>query len=387
MLITDKNALYIMSKLESNSYTAYAVGGCVRDALLGRTVNDIDIATSASPEETKRVFSDKKVVETGIRHGTVTVIVDGKPYEVTTYRVESGYGDQRHPDHVDFVDDVEADLSRRDFTVNAMAYSPVRGLVDPFGGREDVEKGVIRCVGDPYRRFGEDALRIMRALRFSSVLGFEIEPNTARALHELKDNLQNISVERIYAELKKLVLGARAGETVKAFADVISAVAPVSDTNGAFASLPADAAMRFACLFGSNCGEVLRSLRCDNATVRAASDYALSRPIPKDEIGKRFYAAAYGRAHAPEVALYRRILFGEDPSDSVGAICADFGCLSVRELAVKGNDLKKIGFSGGAISRGLDILLDRVIRGETDNDKHELVSFASEILKNGVDNL
>ena len=170
-----------LSRLEKAGYSAYVVGGCVRDHVLGFTPHDYDICSAATPEEMQKVFQGERTIETGLKHGTLTVLLSGMPLEITTYRVDGAYSDGRHPDSVQFTARVEDDLSRRDFTINAMAYSPSAGLVDPFGGQADCERGVIRCVGDPAARFGEDALRILRALRFSSRLGFPIEEATAQA--------------------------------------------------------------------------------------------------------------------------------------------------------------------------------------------------------------
>ena len=170
----------VLERLEQNGEEAYIVGGSLRDSLLGKAASDYDVATSALPERTLEIFSDYRVIATGLKHGTVTVMSDGKPIEVTTFRVDGGYSDSRHPDSVSFTRSIEEDVSRRDFTVNAMAYSQRRGLVDLFGGRDDLAKGIIRAVGDPERRFDEDALRIMRAFRFSAQLDFEIEEKSLR---------------------------------------------------------------------------------------------------------------------------------------------------------------------------------------------------------------
>ena len=176
-----EGARFILRTLSENGHEGYCVGGCVRDALLGLQPKDYDICTDASPEEMQRIFAGQRVIETGLKHGTLTVLYDGEPYEVTTYRVDGDYADHRHPDTVTFVRELSADLARRDFTVNAMAYNPERGLVDLFEGRKDLESRVIRCVGEAYRRFDEDALRILRALRFAAVYGFSIEEETANA--------------------------------------------------------------------------------------------------------------------------------------------------------------------------------------------------------------
>ena len=195
---------YIIDTIEQAGFEAYAVGSCVRDSILGRTPDDWDITTSAKPEDIKRIF--RHTVDTGIQHGTVTVLIKKECYEVTTYRIDGEYEDSRHPKEVSFTSLLSEDLKRRDFTINAMAYNEARGLVDLFGGREDLKRGIIRCVGDPRERFSEDALRIMRAVRFSAQLGYEIEEQTEAAIKELAHTLSHISVERIQVELVKLLI-------------------------------------------------------------------------------------------------------------------------------------------------------------------------------------
>ena len=205
----------ILSRLTDAGHRAYAVGGCVRDSLLGRAPHDWDIATDARPAETQAVFRDFPVIETGIRHGTVTVLLDGEPYEITTFRVDGRYSDGRRPDSVSFAATIEEDLSRRDFTVNAMAYSETEGLVDPFGGRQDLRDGLLRCVGDPETRFSEDALRLFRAVRFAAELGFSLEPETRRALDRLHGSISRVAKERIFAELKKLLTAPHAADALR----------------------------------------------------------------------------------------------------------------------------------------------------------------------------
>ena len=203
-MVLPENVHFIIDVLRSAGNDAYAVGGCVRDSLLGRTPEDWDITTSASPDEVKVLF--KRTVDTGIEHGTVTVMIDKTGYEVTTYRVDGKYKDGRHPESVTFTRSLEEDLKRRDFTINAMAFNENDGIVDLFDGRKDLEAGLVRCVGDPRQRFGEDALRILRAVRFSAQLGFEIEEETAKAMGELAGTLEKISAERIHTELIKLLV-------------------------------------------------------------------------------------------------------------------------------------------------------------------------------------
>ena len=199
----------ILTKLNENGYEAYVVGGCVRDMILGREPGDWDITTSALPEQVKQVF--RRTVDTGIQHGTVTVMMGDEGYEVTTYRIDGEYADGRHPDSVTFTPSLTEDLKRRDFTVNAMAYNGNTGLVDEFGGMEDLDRGIIRCVGEPMDRFSEDALRILRAIRFSAQLGFAIEGRTYEAIRAIAPNMVHVSKERIQAELTKLLLSPHPG--------------------------------------------------------------------------------------------------------------------------------------------------------------------------------
>lgn len=222
----DKNAEKLLSELESCGFEAYMVGGCVRDSVMGREYHDIDITTNALPEDILRVFCSYKVIPTGIKHGTVTVLCDGEPFEITTYRIDGTYTDHRRPDSVEFTSDITADLARRDFTINATAMDKNGSVIDPFGGISDMKEGIIRCVGDPKKRFSEDALRIMRAVRFASQLGFVIDDDTATAIHDMKDLLQNISNERIRDELDKIVCGKNSTSVLLEYSDVITSVIP-----------------------------------------------------------------------------------------------------------------------------------------------------------------
>lgn len=219
-------AAEIIAVLKSNGFDAYVVGGCVRDSLLGKTPKDWDICTSAKPDDVIRCFQDRRVIETGLKHGTVTVVVDDDQYEVTTFRIDGKYSDNRRPDSVQYVSKVEVDLSRRDFTMNAIAYNEDEGIIDPFGGVSDIENRTISCVGDPDDRFREDALRIMRAVRFASVYGFNINELTALSIHRNLDLLQNIASERITAELSKLICGSGVLHVLLTFSDVITAIIP-----------------------------------------------------------------------------------------------------------------------------------------------------------------
>ncbi len=216
----------IIDILENNGYEAYAVGGCIRDSVMEQEPSDWDICTSSLPEETLHCLNAENIIKNGLKHGTVTVRIDGKNYEITTFRTDGEYTDHRHPESVSFVRDLREDLARRDFTMNALAYNPQRGLRDYFDGMGDIEQGIIRCVGSPDRRFGEDALRILRALRFSSVLGFSIESRTAKSIHKNAYLLKNISVERIMSEFVKILTGKNAEKVLLEYADVIAEFVP-----------------------------------------------------------------------------------------------------------------------------------------------------------------
>ena len=215
----------IINTLENAGFAAYVVGGCVRDACLGLTPQDYDLCTSALPEQTERVFHDRRLVLAGKKHGTVGVVTENGVVEITTFRTEGGYGDNRHPDWVEFVPDVESDLARRDFTVNAMAYSPARGYADPFGGREDLEKGILRAVGDPEKRFQEDSLRILRGVRFAVRFGLQVDSATEKAMFSQVSLMDNLARERVFDELCKLLPLVTAEDLIR-FAPILAAVIP-----------------------------------------------------------------------------------------------------------------------------------------------------------------
>ncbi len=216
----------LLAALQAAGCSAYVVGGCVRDSLLGRAPGDWDLCTAATPEQVKAVFAGDRLLLAGEKHGTVAVLRGGKAYEITTFRLDGAYGDNRRPDRVEFVPDVRLDLARRDFTVNAMAYSPAEGLIDAFGGRQDLAAGIIRCVGDARERFGEDALRILRAVRFAAQLDFTVENATAAAALTLRDTLQNIAAERLFAELDKLLAGPAAGRALAQYGGILAGAIP-----------------------------------------------------------------------------------------------------------------------------------------------------------------
>lgn len=384
--------LDIVSRLESCGFEAYLVGGCVRDELMGRTPDDYDITSSARPDELCRVFSDYRIIETGIKHGTVTVCCDDGMTEITTFRIDGEYHDCRRPDSVSFTRDVTEDLSRRDFTVNAMAYSPTRGLCDPFGGERDIAARRIVCVGEPQLRFSEDALRIMRAVRFSSVLGFEIEENSAAAARRMAHLLDGISRERIFVELSKLLCGIDAPRVLADFPDIISSAVPsLSEETicrgGEFiGSAPRDAAVRLALLCAiedphaadRTAHRVFTSLKSSVADRRRAEELCAQLPfeLPTDDAGVRRLMSRMPNENIQSYATLRGILFGDAVEDFLKRfkrVRESSPCVSISGLAVGGNDVMSLlGVRGQTVGKLLSALLERVIDGDVQNTREAL---------------
>ena len=425
----------ILETLEATGHRAWCVGGCVRDALLGRAPEDWDVTTAARPEETMALFGDR-AVPTGLRHGTVTVRTAAGGVEVTTLRRDGAYRDHRRPESVTFTDSLEEDLRRRDFTVNALAVDLRGTLQDPLGGRADLAAGVLRCVGDPDRRFDEDALRILRGARFAAQLGFAIHPDTAAAIHRNRALLGDIAPERIWTELKKLVTGAHAAEVLRAYPDVIGVFWPEvlpmvgfdqrnrhhchdvwEHTLHALAAVPPEADLRLTVLLHDigkpNCftvdekgqghfyghpaesarlaGEMLRRLRADNATTETVVRLVTwhDKNIPRTRSG---VARALGKlgerdlrrlldvkradnlAQAPE---YRSVQGGIDKAEAIlDQLLAEDTCVSLRQLAVNGRDLLALGLSGPAVGRILRTLLDAVLDETLPNQRAALLAAA-----------
>lgn len=436
-----KNVDIAINLLQSAGFEAYAVGGCVRDSLLGKTPNDWDITTSAKPEDMKSVFADFHCIDTGIKHGTVTVVIDGEPLEITTFRLDGEYEDNRHPKSVTFTSDLGADLGRRDFTVNAMAYSKMTGTVDLFGGQNDLKNKIIRCVGDPDRRFNEDALRILRALRFASALDFEIEEKTAQSLLKNRALLGNISEERIAKELLKLVCGKGAKRILTDFAPVLFEILPelqpiyknshdnphhcydiYEHTLIAVESIDPEPTLRFAMLL-HDCGKPAVKKFDENGVAHFYGHQRISAEISaqilarlkvsnkfRDEI--LFLVSNHDRwelyentekmprylsklgldgvlkllkvmradvlAQSPE---YRyRLDQIADAEEIAKNLAAQKPCLSLSELQINGRTLMDIGIpQGRKLGAVLAQLLDEVIDGVTKNTQEALTTRAREI--------
>ncbi len=379
MLKIPQKTQYVIKTLLQNGFEAYIVGGCVRDMLLQTQPSDFDITTSATPKEVISLF--EKTIPTGIKHGTVTVMIENEPIEVTTFRTEGGYKDHRRPENVTFVKSLKEDLARRDFTVNAMAYNKKSGLCDYFGGFADLKNRILRAVGDPEKRFSEDALRILRLYRFSATLGFEIEEKTERAALLLSETLQNISAERIAAELKK----ATSGENIKAFEPLIksgalSFLGPIN--------IPAFEVIRccrknsrlaFFLLFylsNSDLQRVVEILKLSNKEKDYFSKMELlcegEVPLSKAQIKELLRKSSKD--------IFADYLFflnakGENTSETeklLGEIIERSEPYLISDLKLGGNDLKNLGLSGEKIGEALEYLVGEVIKNPHINNEKEL---------------
>ena len=365
-----------MHILRQNGFAAVVVGGCVRDACMGIPPHDFDMATDATPDEILRRFADHRVLQTGIAHGTATILLDQMPVELTTFRIDGDYADHRHPTQVTFTDKLEQDLARRDLTINAMAYDGAR-VIDPFGGQTDLARQSIRCVGDADRRFDEDGLRILRAMRFAAVLSFSVESRTAEAMHRHRELLRRISAERIWAEFGKLLRGENASVVLAEFSDVLGIFLPQYDENGLrqLARAPADPTVRLALLLqNTDAAAALRMLRADNRTIRAVTSLLSAERKPL----RRMLSA-----YPPEtVDAYWDFTFAHGEIDEAerdalraqtNAVLREKPCLRVHDLAVNGTDLQAEGFRGAQIGQTLTALLNAVLDDELPNEKDALL--------------
>lgn len=389
----------ILMVLQSHGYEAFAVGGCVRDAVLGRKPDDWDITTSARPQEVKELFSH--TVDTGLAHGTVTVLLGRDGYEVTTYRIDGEYEDCRHPSEVVFSSELEEDLRRRDFTINAMAYNREQGLVDIFGGMEDLQRKQIRCVGEARERFLEDALRILRAVRFSAQLGFSVETATKEALRELAGNLRFVSAERIQTELVKLLLSPHPDFIMMLFElNIDRVILPeiraqeeawecLEEIAHSLCLVPADRFLRLA-LFLRPLGEqqayqVLRRLKFDNHTTkivrRLVRWYACE--IKAEPAAVRQAAAGIGGSLFPMVLKLQETYRDVSKVQEIwNEIVREQQCISLKSLQISGNDLIALGMKPGqAVGEMLDTLFQDVLENPRHNTKEYLMKCADEMLR------
>ena len=439
MATLPKEGLFVLERLESCGFEAYFVGGVVRDLLRGVQAHDSDLATNAAPEDVIAAFPDLPVLKTGIQHGTVTVVVDHTPVEVTTYRTETTYSDARHPDAVRYARRLEDDLSRRDFTINAMALHPTRGLVDLFGGKMDLENGVIRCVGDAETRFGEDALRILRAVRFASVLSFSLESKTADAARMLCGSIDKLSRERVQSECTALLCGDNVRNVLLCYPDVLSTVFPFLSLMKGFqqhnehhcydllghtacvtSSIAPVPRLRLAALLhdcekpscftldeqgvghfyghasksAQTAERILRALKYDNATLARVPLLVKWHDLPIDETErmiKRRLNQLGEEALRDLIALQRADTLGLDPQyhdrlphfdrleSILDEVLAKDACFSVSKLALDGNDLRELGLRGREIGQMQRRLVDAVIDEKVENERTALTAFVKSL--------
>lgn len=384
----------IISKLEKADFEAYAVGGCVRDSILGRSPEDWDITTSAKPEEVKRLFST--TIDTGLQHGTVTVVIEKEGFEVTTFRLDGDYTDGRHPDRVAFTSSLTEDLRRRDFTINAMAYSEKRGLIDEFDGERDLEDGVIRAVGDACERFSEDALRMLRAIRFAGQLNFKIADETFDAIKELSPNIAKVSVERIAKELEKLLLSGNPEYIALVYeTGIFSVIAPevamLFENGEISASIKALSRASFPekkelyqirlAIFLEGLGadkaaNLLKRLKLDNDTINTVKKLlGLSlREVENNETDMRRTVKEAGHKMMPLLLEMRRAKGLKDNKDLYQTVIDNGYCTSISELNINGKDLMDAGIPKGAlIGSTLERLLELVIEKPELNTRESLL--------------
>lgn len=431
-----------IAALDQAGFEAWCVGGCVRDWLLGVDAHDFDLCTDASPEQMRRIFAAFPLVTAGEKHGTLGVVFGKEVVEITTYRCDGSYSDSRHPDQVRFVRDLEQDLARRDFTVNAMAYSPTRGLQDPFGGQQDLHDRVIRAVGDPRRRFQEDALRILRGMRFAARLGFAIEEATFDAMLEEKARLDSLARERVFSEMSQLLLAADAAQLLR-YAPLITQVIPELAAAVGFdqhsphhafdiythichvvEAAPRELPLRWAALL-HDVGKVstyapdetgrghfyghakVGAAMADGILLRLKAPTALRTQV-KDLIARhmtllepdkkllRRRLSQYGPEAVKDLLALQKAdfgskgVYGDDPDpgfDRIGQLIDQLldedACLGLKDLAVKGSDLMAIGFQPGkALGDCLNRLLAAVLEEQVPNEKEPLLALSKDILEN-----
>ncbi|MBR5512352.1 MAG: CCA tRNA nucleotidyltransferase [Ruminococcus sp.] len=443
-MILEKNCCEILSALEKAGFSAYIVGGCVRDTIMGIPIHDYDITTNALPKEIIEVFSGHKVIPTGIKHGTVTVLHNNEPFEITTFRIDGEYTDSRRPDNVIFTASLYEDLARRDFTMNAIAMDMNGNIYDPFCGEEDIRNGVIRCVGNPTERFTEDALRILRAIRFSSILGFDIEENTSDAIHTLKTRLNNISSERIFVELMKLLAGKKCVSILLEYRDIIGQIIPelvpafdfeqhspyhkynvyehiVRSVNAVPRNINGADVLRLTMLLhdvgkpdtfkldengrghfkghakvsAEKAKDILQRLKTDNKTLNTVYDviYLHSDKIDSEKYIKRIinkigfdkFLLLIEAKKADNSAKHSFVLAEIEELDgfinTARRLVEENACMHISDLAINGTDLMELGFKGKDIGECLNSALQLIIDEKLVNSREKLLEYAQEMKK------
>ena len=397
----DPGAAALLTRLHAAGHAAYAVGGCVRDSLLGQPPHDWDLCTSATPEQVLELFGEAHCIPTGLQHGTVTVKHGGALYEITTFRTEGAYSDGRHPDHVAFVPDVKEDLARRDFTINAMAYNAEEGLIDPFGGQNDLAAGIVRAVGEPQRRFEEDALRILRLYRFAARFGFAIDPATGQAARALCRHLDCVSEERIAEELSRLLAAPAPGAYLEA--EVLAVIFPELDAaelpesrrildalEPGMEHVPVRLAALLCPLGEAGARAALKRLKCSNALTGTVAtlvrEAAAGMPGAALTLTARRFLSRYDLATITDLTALCSARHPEQAEafaalqQEAARLVETNACCRINQLAVNGRDLMDAGIRPGpGLRRVLDALLEQVLTGQLPNEKAALLAAAAQV--------
>ena len=397
----DPGAAALLTRLHAAGHAAYAVGGCVRDSLLGQTPHDWDLCTSATPEQVLELFGEAHCIPTGLQHGTVTVKHGGELYEITTFRTEGAYSDGRHPDHVAFVPDVKEDLARRDFTINAMAYNAEEGLIDPFGGQNDLAAGIVRAVGEPQRRFEEDALRILRLYRFAARFSFAIDPATGQAARALCRHLDCVSEERIAEELSRLLAAPAPGAYLEA--EVLAVIFPELDAaelpesrrildalEPGMEHVPVRLAALLCPLGEAGARAALKRLKCSNALTGTVAtlvrEAAAEMPGTALTLTARRFLSRYDLATITDLTALCSARHPEQAEafaalqQEAARLVETNACCRINQLAVNGRDLMDAGIRPGpGLRRVLDALLEQVLTGQLPNEKAALLAAAAQV--------
>ena len=397
----DPGAAALLTRLHAAGHAAYAVGGCVRDSLLGQSPHDWDLCTSATPEQVLELFGKAHCIPTGLQHGTVTVKHGGELYEITTFRTEGAYSDGRHPDHVAFVPDVKEDLARRDFTINAMAYNAEEGLIDPFGGQNDLAVGIVRAVGEPQRRFEEDALRILRLYRFAARFSFAIDPATGQAARALCRHLDCVSEERIAEELSRLLAAPAPGAYLEA--EVLAVIFPELDAaelpesrrildalEPGMEHVPVRLAALLCPLGEAGARAALKRLKCSNALTGTVAtlvrEAAAGMPGAALTLTARRFLSRYDLATITDLTALCSARHPEQAEafaalqQEAARLVETNACCRINQLAVNGRDLMDAGIRPGpGLRRVLDALLEQVLTGQLPNEKAALLAAAAQV--------
>lgn len=414
MINLPSTVCFILDRFSSNGFEGYIVGGCVRDSLMGIEPHDWDICTSALPQQIMDLFSDYKIIPTGLQHGTITIIIDSIPFEITTFRKDGEYKDNRHPDGVEFVSDLKYDLARRDFTINAMAYNNKDGLIDLFGGVEDIDNKIIRCVGNPNERFQEDALRMLRAIRFAIRYGFKIDKPTLESLYMNRHLLQNISAERVCSETIKTLDGVQICKEASDAIVALSYCLEIIDKRIIFLeddlieTMP-NLMLRLAIIFNNhNIQDIMRELKFSNDIIAQVVEIRKYGNIISAMVESTFIdnIKRYGNDNIMSEYYYPRKLLHDmqkadvqlaiefakhyantewqyitlgELSDKVKQCIANKDVYNLSDLAIDGNDLAEIGYKGKHIGIMLNELLDMVMDDTIQNTRDDLIKQAQEL--------